>query len=202
MYYIYYVKGIKVGCTNNIERRVEKEQGYSKEQYSILESTLCKHTASRQEIFHQKRLGYKVDQTPYNKLKQNIMKVHVDRQSITFGENNEDVTKEDLLAIGIIPQTPRYLDRDVVITNDIAEFILSVIQLSNIERGKWVGRQTFLNYLEVEDRHSKIVEEENQFSLIRTWAKERGLYEKGDDKTQYVKLMEEAGELAKALLKR
>ena len=33
------------------------------------------------------------------------------------------------------------------------------------------------------------------------WADERGLYEKGDPKTQYLKLMEEAGELGRALLK-
>lgn len=39
------------------------------------------------------------------------------------------------------------------------------------------------------------------FDNIRTWAKVRGLYEKGDQNTQYVKLQEEAGELAKALLK-
>ena len=37
--------------------------------------------------------------------------------------------------------------------------------------------------------------------MIREWATVRGLYEKGDAKTQYVKLQEEAGELAKALLK-
>ena len=38
------------------------------------------------------------------------------------------------------------------------------------------------------------------FSKIRDWADERGLYDHGDVKTQYVKLQEEAGELAKALL--
>ena len=38
------------------------------------------------------------------------------------------------------------------------------------------------------------------FEKIRDWAKERGLYDKGDSHTQYVKLQEEAGELAKALL--
>ena len=37
---------------------------------------------------------------------------------------------------------------------------------------------------------------------IRDWAKTKRLYRKGDSKTQYVKLQEEAGELAKALLKR
>lgn len=40
-----------------------------------------------------------------------------------------------------------------------------------------------------------------KFELIREWAKEKGIYEKGDAKTQYIKLQEEAGELAKALLK-
>lgn len=41
----------------------------------------------------------------------------------------------------------------------------------------------------------------NEFEPIRGWAKERGLYEKGDMKTQFLKLIEEAGELAKAILK-
>ena len=38
------------------------------------------------------------------------------------------------------------------------------------------------------------------FDDIRKWARDRGIYESGDQKTQYVKLQEEAGELAKALL--
>ena len=38
------------------------------------------------------------------------------------------------------------------------------------------------------------------FENIRQWAKQRGLYDKGNSHTQYVKLQEEAGELAKALL--
>ena len=39
-----------------------------------------------------------------------------------------------------------------------------------------------------------------QFEKIRVWASERGIYQKGDPKTQYIKLQEECGELAKALL--
>ncbi len=39
------------------------------------------------------------------------------------------------------------------------------------------------------------------FDLIREWAQERGLYDKGDIKTQTLKLMEEAGEICKATLK-
>jgi NTP pyrophosphatase (non-canonical NTP hydrolase) len=40
----------------------------------------------------------------------------------------------------------------------------------------------------------------NEFESIREWAKERGIYEKGDPKTQTLKLQEEVGELAKAVL--
>ena len=40
------------------------------------------------------------------------------------------------------------------------------------------------------------------FHLIRRWALERDLYKDGDSKTQYIKLQEESGELAQALLKR
>lgn len=39
-----------------------------------------------------------------------------------------------------------------------------------------------------------------KFELIRQWAQERGIYDKGDAKTQYIKLLEETGELAKAIL--
>jgi len=39
------------------------------------------------------------------------------------------------------------------------------------------------------------------FDCIREWADERGLYDKGDPKTQYIKLMEETGEIGRALLK-
>ena len=41
----------------------------------------------------------------------------------------------------------------------------------------------------------------SQFDLIREWADERGLYDKGDPKTQTLKLMEEAGEICRAVLK-
>lgn len=41
----------------------------------------------------------------------------------------------------------------------------------------------------------------NEFEPIREWAKEKGIYEKGDPKTQYIKLIEEVGELAQSILK-
>lgn len=42
----------------------------------------------------------------------------------------------------------------------------------------------------------------NVYDLIRSWANDKGIYKSGDSKTQYVKLMEESGELARAILKR
>lgn len=45
------------------------------------------------------------------------------------------------------------------------------------------------------------MELKNEFQSIRDWAKERGIYQKGDPKTQFLKLQEEVGELAKAILK-
>ena len=41
----------------------------------------------------------------------------------------------------------------------------------------------------------------HEFEQIREWASARGLYAKGDPKTQMVKLVEEVGETAKAILK-
>ena len=52
----------------------------------------------------------------------------------------------------------------------------------------------------VKDKESK--KSKSVFDDIRKWARIRGIYDSGDQKTQYIKLQEEAGELAKALLKR
>lgn len=42
----------------------------------------------------------------------------------------------------------------------------------------------------------------NEFEPIRDWAKDKGILDNGDPKTQYLKLMEEAGELAQEILKK
>ena len=47
----------------------------------------------------------------------------------------------------------------------------------------------------------EVEKSEDRFQKIRDWADERGLYDKGDTKTQFCKLMEEAGELGRAVLK-
>ena len=53
---------------------------------------------------------------------------------------------------------------------------------------------------DVPEGKSEVIEIASIFDKIRAWAKARGLYDKGNTHVQYVKLQEEAGELAKALL--
>lgn len=45
------------------------------------------------------------------------------------------------------------------------------------------------------------MELKNEFQPIRNWAEKKGIFQKGDAKTQCIKLFEEAGELSKAILK-
>lgn len=47
----------------------------------------------------------------------------------------------------------------------------------------------------------KSCSEVSMFELIREWADKRGLYDKGDPKTQALKLVEEVGETCRAILK-
>ncbi len=63
-YYIYEIPGVKIGCTNNIKRRVQQQKCT---QYKVLETHADIIEASRREIELQKQYGYKVDKTPYYK---------------------------------------------------------------------------------------------------------------------------------------
>ena len=197
MYHIYYIKGIKVGCTNNLKKRVEEVQGYGPDDYSILASTPCIRTAAKKEVFFQKQLGYKVDSVPYDKLKQNIMKIRVDKNSITFGKQGEVITKERLMDAKVIKASGD-LDYDIEISEVVATWILKHLQSSQFGLGSYVYLKSIMKKFTVE-----IVEDEvapSVYDSIRQWASDKGIYDKGDSKTQYVKLMEEAGELAQALL--
>ena len=62
MYFIYHIKGIKIGVSTNPEQRV-KNQGYT--EYEILEEHTCIDTVSTRELELQKEYGYRVDQTTY-----------------------------------------------------------------------------------------------------------------------------------------
>lgn len=66
IYYIYHIPGVKIGCTDNVKRRVVRVQGY--DNYEILEEHTDIYEASDREIQLQKEYGYKVDTNPYYKV--------------------------------------------------------------------------------------------------------------------------------------
>jgi hypothetical protein len=69
VYYIYHIKGVKIGVAKNPKKRVAK-QGYS--EYEILEQHNCKYKVSDREIELQKQYGYEVDKAPYYISEKNI----------------------------------------------------------------------------------------------------------------------------------
>ena len=73
---------------------------------------------------------------------------------------------------------------------------------------RWFDNNTYLDQRVVEALEEKnncdtVCDDcgDNIFDCIRIWAAERGLYDKGDIKTQYIKLIEETGEIGRAILK-
>lgn len=187
MYYIYKVKN-KIGCTNNINNRVIKQQGYN--DYEILYKTNNIKLASIFELQLQNKYNFKQDNKNYYKLitlKQKTM-YHVTNQTLTFKNSNLNNLNNCINdAIEIHGQF--YL-----IDNEIKDWILKNNFKSQHNEERFIYLESFINFYHQNCNKSI-------YDKIRTWAKERGIYEKGDPKTQYLKLQEECGELAKAILK-
>ena len=200
MYHVYYIKGVKVGCTNNLKKRVEQEQGYSEDEYQVLFSTKCITTAAKKEKHFQEVLGYKVDNIRYDEMPSNKLSVKFAKGTITFGKSTDVITAERLLSLeSIKDDSKEFLDYEIKITNEVAKWILNNLKSSQYGFGQFVYLNAIKKKFSVEITEEP--KEESVFDNIRSWATERGLYEKGDVKTQYVKLMEEAGELAQSILK-
>lgn len=191
MYYIYHIKNIKVGCTKNPIKRIIQQQGYKN--YKILYKTKCINDASKMELQYQKKLGFKQDDIPYketiNNFKINNM-IYKTNKTITlkntFNQNLDNFKFPDYIEID---------NNKIKVTEDLKDFIKKNNYKSQHSNERYVYINKLKNY--IDNKQSN-----NVFDKIRLWAKDRGIYERGDSQTQYVKLMEEAGELAQALLKR
>jgi len=192
-YYVYRIpRTNKIGCTHRIKERLKK-QGVS--EYEILYKTTDINVASNKEIELQDKYGYKRDRIPYNQLNFNTMeKIHITNETTTFAKvfNKEDFDKHhSKLKILDLPDFGK-----IEINKDVLQFIKRKLQKSQYSNfGMYIYNQTLFNYVESQKKYT-------DFELIRKWAKEKGILDKGDSKTQYIKLQEEAGELAKALLKK
>lgn len=206
-YYVYHIRGKKVGCTNNLIRRVEQQQGVFRDDYDVLEVTDDIQTASNLEQYHQMRLGYKKDQSTYielitkNKLNMKTSEKNYRDSGTTITFLNTTNQSMGDYAFG---EELTLLDGTTIeLTKDVIDYIIKTNTQSQFNEGRYIYTQNLMNFVKRQAMDSKSVFtiSKNIYDNIRDWAQDKGIFDKGDDKTQYVKLMEEAGELAQSLLK-
>ena len=223
-YVIYHIPGKKIGVTNDLYNRVECQQGYEVGEYEVLESSNDIDYISKREIELQKKYGYRVDLKPYNELSVNLklknMKINITEQTTTFpcpvnklkGQLMDNLEMQWETEHGRV-----YLDADLakwivknaktsmfntercyVYNKAMAKYIDNTI---NTERAKAMS----LPFPEANGTWKPELATDDEvvfyFEKIREWAEDKGIYESGDPKTQYIKLMEEAGEVGRAILK-
>ena len=203
-YKIYHIPGVKVGCTTNIQRRVVEAQGYKPGEYEILFETDNVAEASKVEQQLQKDLGYKVDRKPYETLFKKTMNKHSSSAATTtFKISAKDLNANFLADLTIKTQYGVFkLD-----STDKTDWVLSNVQGSQFGPNscyvynKAMAEAGVFQKLEEPIAKEKLYSHQDQFELIREWAKSRGIYDEGDPKTQLIKLYEESGELSQAILK-
>ena len=225
-YYLYHIPGKKVGVTTNLEERVHRQQGYYPGEYEIIETSDDIDFISEGERIMQKWYKYKVDEVPYNELKFNKnMNINITEQTTTFpcpvnklkGQLMDNMSMEWDTEHGKFSITKNTIDW---IMRNVKESMYN-------EKRCYVYNKAFARFYDnndpyngrtttgglfpvgVDHRVEKCCDgnckcenlNPTHFDLIREWADERGLYIKGDPKTQALKLVEEVGETCKAILK-
>jgi|TARA_R100000084_G_scaffold104614_1_gene61346 NTP pyrophosphatase (non-canonical NTP hydrolase) len=196
MYYLYHIPGKKIGVTRDLNTRVTLMQGYKENEYEVLEQSDDIDYISDREIELQKSYGYKVDRKLYKNLF-NKMKINATEQTSTFPVPVNKLKGRLQDNIGLTWQTEF---GQFEITKQNIPWIMANVKTSMFnENRSYIYNKAFYEAY-FNPTHNPDIKND-MFGKIRDWAHQRGLYEKGDEKTQYVKLMEEAGELAKALLK-
>jgi len=198
MYYLYHIPGKKIGVTRNLNHRVTLIQGYKEDEYEVLEQSDDIHYISDREIELQKSYGYKVDLKKYKNLKFNKMKINATEQTSTF---DCPVNKLKGRLMDNIGMTWKTTYGEFVISNDYIPWIIANVKTSMFNEGRsYIYNKAFYEAFFNPKHNPDVALTSERFDLIRNWAATRGLYDSGNSHTQYVKLQEEAGELAKALL--
>ena len=227
MYYLYHIPGEKIGVTKNLEERVERQQGCYPDEYEVIMSTENIDLISEKELQLQKHYGYKVDERLYKQLKFNKMKINVTDMTTTFpcpvhklkGRLTDNVGMKWKTNFG-----------EVVLTTKSIEWVMQNVKPSQYDNSRsYVYNRAFARWFDNNDPNQTSMYEDTvtgalmptaskykqngynmynrpklqtqYFDLIREWADERGLYEHGDTKTQALKLVEEVGEICRAILK-
>ena len=199
-YCLYHIPGKKIGVSKDPKFRVEVQQGYSPDEYEIIEMSDDIDYISEKEILLQKQYGYRVDKTLYKNLNQNNkMRINVTDQTTTFPVPLNKLRGRLMDNIGMELASNEGVFH---LTSGLVNWITqnAITSQFNVERC-YIYNKAMAKFMSANEIYTKDNTSENIFDNIRSWAMVRGIYEKGNSKTQYVKLMEEAGELARALLK-
>jgi NTP pyrophosphatase (non-canonical NTP hydrolase) len=202
MYNIYHIPGKKIGVTRDLPSRVTKQQGYALDEYEVLLTSDDIDYISNMEIELQKSYGYKVDRQSYKNLinKNKKMNINATEQTTTFPVPLNKLKGRLLDAIGLTWSTSH---GDFTITKDNIKWIVAHARTSmfNNERSYIYNKAMANEFVSEPTKKKKKKNKSNIYDLIRAWATDKGIYKSGDARTQYLKLMEEAGELAEAILK-
>ena len=210
-YVIYHIPGKKIGVTNNIKYRVEEQQGYTEGEYEILEMSDDIDYVSYKELELQKEYGYKIDEKLYKQLKCNQMNINVTEQTTTFPCPVNKLKGQLMDNVGMKWETEH--GPCLITTLSIDWIMKNVVTSKYNDKRCYVYNKAFARWFDNNDAsvtrtggimsdHRDTCKTMCRFDKIRLWAEDRGLYHKGDPKTQALKLVEEVGETCKAILKK
>ena len=228
-YYLYHIPGKKIGVTRDLISRVVDQQGYNLDEIEVLEQSTDIDYISDRELELQQSYGYRVDRQKYkdlyiNKIKSNTMHINATEQTSTFPC---PVTKLKGRLMDNIGKTWETTHGTFEINMDTIKWIMKNVATSQYTMERcYIYNKAFAKYFkpnlfsDKEDPYQAYHDvltakaeymanrnwrydntEYDMFQKIRDWAGSKGLYTHGDVKTQYVKLQEEAGELARAIIK-
>ena len=225
-YYLYHIPGKKIGVTRDLISRVVDQQGYDLDEVEVLEQSTDIDYISDRELELQLSYGYRVDRQKYkdlyiNQIKNQTMNINATEQTSTFpvpisklkGRLMDNMGKTWLTSHGkfeINMDTIKWIMENITTSQYTTErcYIYNKAFAKYFKTPKFpFGEDAYQAYHDVLNKRAtlngsiKYMDTDNRFQLIRDWAGERGLYTKGDTKTQFCKLMEEAGELGRAVLK-
>ena len=196
MYYLYHIPGKKIGVTRNLNNRVTEQQGYAPGEYEVLFTSDDINLISNKEIELQKSYGYKIDRTLYKNLFKSNMKINPTKQTSTFPVPLNKLKGNLSDNLGLEWETP---DFKFKLQKEHIPWIMQNAKTSMYNNNRsYIYNKAFYEAFFNQKHDPDAIPD--RFDLIRFWAKDRGIYDKGNSHTQYVKLMEEAGELAAALL--
>ena len=219
IYFLYHIPGKKIGVTRDLISRVVDQQGYDLDEIEVLDQSTDIDYISDRELELQQSYGYRVDRQKYKDLYINKIKsmhINATEQTSTFPVPVSKLKGRLMDNIGLTWLTSH---GEFEITKDTIDWIMNNVSTSQFTTERcYIYNKALAKYLKQPD-NSEFTEyikslakrkptnwrydnvEDDRFQKIRDWAGERGLYTKGDTKTQFCKLMEEAGELGRAVLK-